>query len=65
REGVVDQSHIAGEIGEVLNGTLAGRRSPDEVTLFESLGLAAEDLAAAHEVLVRAREVGAGTSVRL
>jgi ornithine cyclodeaminase len=65
REGVVDPSHIAGEIGEVLNGTLAGRRSPEEVTLFKSLGLAAEDLAAAHEVLVRAREVGAGTSVRL
>ena len=65
RDGVVDESHIAGEIGEVLNGTVDGRRSPDEVTLFKSLGLAAEDLAAAHEVLVRAREVGAGTSVAL
>jgi len=65
REGVVDESHIAGEIGEVLNGTVDGRRSADEVTLFKSLGLAVEDLAAAHEVLLRARKVGAGTSVGL
>lgn len=64
-EGAVDESHIVGEVGEVLLGHLAGRRSPEEVTLFESLGLAVEDVAAAHYVLDQARARGMGTPVAL
>lgn len=45
--GLVDDDHIVAEIGEVLAGSKAGRRSPDEVTLYKSLGHAAQDLAAA------------------
>ena len=57
--------HIRAELGELLNGcTAEGRRSDDELTVFKSLGLAVEDLAAAQ--LVRgagARERGIGVEV--
>jgi ornithine cyclodeaminase/alanine dehydrogenase-like protein (mu-crystallin family) len=64
-EGAVDERHILGEIGDLLLGRVEGRRSPDEVTLFESLGLAVEDVAAAHYTLAQARARGMGTAVRL
>ncbi len=64
-EGVLDEGHIVGEIGDILLGKLSGRESPNEITLFKSLGLAVEDLAAAHFVYNRAAETGAGVSVEL
>jgi ornithine cyclodeaminase/alanine dehydrogenase-like protein (mu-crystallin family) len=62
-EGAIGPDHIRGEIGEVLIGAAPGRSSPDELTVFRSLGLAVEDLAAAEYVVRRAREAGAGTEV--
>jgi ornithine cyclodeaminase len=59
------QKQIRGEIGEVLNGTVPGRTSAAEVTVYKSLGIAAQDLAAAHEVYERARRGGVGTRVSL
>ncbi len=50
RAGEVEEDHIAGELGDVLLGRIPGRQSPEEVTLFESLGLAVEDLAVARFV---------------
>ncbi len=50
REGRLGEDHIAGELGDLLLGRIPGRRSPDEITLFESLGLAVEDVAAARHV---------------
>ncbi len=64
-EGAVGDAHIAGELGDVLLGRVPGRRSRDEITLFKSLGIAIEDLAAAHRVLEKARATGAGVSVPL
>lgn len=61
REGALNPDQIAGELGEVITGQVPGRRSDDELTLFKSLGLAVEDVAAAAHVVRRAREVGAGT----
>jgi len=55
-EGLIGDDHIVGEIGEVLLGRAPARTSPDEITLFKSLGIAIEDLAAAHHVYTRARE---------
>ena len=49
--GAVDDTHIVGEIGEVLAGKVPGRGSPDEVTVFKSLGLAVQDLAAVQRTL--------------
>jgi ornithine cyclodeaminase/alanine dehydrogenase-like protein (mu-crystallin family) len=61
--GAIGPGHIRGEIGEVLIGGAPGRRSPEELTVFRSLGLAVEDLAAAEYVVRRAREAGIGTEV--
>jgi ornithine cyclodeaminase len=55
--------HIRAEIGEILIGKHPGRTSPDELTVFKSLGLAIEDLAAAEYVVRRAAETGVGTTV--
>ncbi len=61
--GAIGPDHIKGEIGELLLGTARGRTSPAELTVFRSLGLAVEDLAAAEYVVRRARERGVGTEV--
>jgi ornithine cyclodeaminase/alanine dehydrogenase-like protein (mu-crystallin family) len=61
--GAIGPDHIRGEIGEVLIGKAPGRTSPEELTVFRSLGLAVEDLAAAEYVVARAREGGVGTEV--
>ena len=64
-DGAIDEGHIAAELADVVAGRVAGRISPQEITLFESLGLAIEDLAAAHHVYRRAVERGGGTAVTL
>jgi ornithine cyclodeaminase/alanine dehydrogenase-like protein (mu-crystallin family) len=62
-EGAIDAGHIRAEIGQVLSGTAAGRRDAREITLFESLGLAVQDLAAAAHVYRKASQLGAGSWV--
>jgi ornithine cyclodeaminase/alanine dehydrogenase-like protein (mu-crystallin family) len=59
-EGLFGDEHIRGEIGELLTGKVEGRRSPEEVTLFKSLGIAIEDLASAHRIyeICSERELG-------
>ena len=47
REGKISEDHVKAELGELLTGRHGGRTADDEVTLFQSLGLAVEDLAAA------------------
>ncbi len=64
-EGALGAEHIQGELGELLLGRCAGRRTQAEITLFESLGLAVEDLAAAHYLDRVGRERGMGTLVEL
>jgi ornithine cyclodeaminase len=59
-EGAIAPEHIAGELGEVASGGVAGRRSSSEVTLFKSLGMAVEDVAAAHLAYERAAARGLG-----
>ena len=63
REGLIDDSHIRGEIGEILIGKVKGRQSENEITLFKSLGLAIEDVASAHVVYEKAVTRGLGTWV--
>jgi ornithine cyclodeaminase len=67
REGLIGDDHIVGEIGELLVDPprIAGRRSRDEITLFKSLGLAIEDVAAARRVYERAIATGAGSWLEL
>jgi ornithine cyclodeaminase/alanine dehydrogenase-like protein (mu-crystallin family) len=48
------------ELGQIIAGQVPGRRSPEDITLFSSQGLAIEDMAAARLVYDRAREQGVG-----
>jgi len=65
REGAISPDHIRAELGELVLATAPGRTSPEEITVFKSLGLAVEDLAAAEHVLARAEAEDAGTVVEL
>lgn len=62
-EGAVGPDHIKADLGEVLAGMHPGRVHEDELTVFESLGIAVEDLASAELVVRRARERGVGSEV--
>ena len=65
REGALVADHIQAELGEVIIGKHPGRGSAAEITLFKSLGIAVEDVAAAAYVARRARETGTGQTVRM
>jgi ornithine cyclodeaminase len=62
-EGAIGPEHVKAELGEVLAGLHPGREHEDELTVFESLGIAVEDLAAAELLVQRARAEGAGSEV--
>jgi ornithine cyclodeaminase/alanine dehydrogenase-like protein (mu-crystallin family) len=61
--GLISESHILGEIGEVLDGKVPGRMSSHDVTVYKSLGVAAQDLAAARVIYDRAMREGMGARV--
>jgi ornithine cyclodeaminase len=65
REGAIGPEHIKAELGEVLIDSHPGRTSDDELTVFKSLGLAVEDLAAAEHVVRRAEAENVGSVVSL
>jgi alanine dehydrogenase len=60
----VDRSTVA-ELGELVSGAKRGRTTPVEITLYKSVGVAVQDLAAAALVLAAARERGAGLEIEL
>jgi ornithine cyclodeaminase/alanine dehydrogenase-like protein (mu-crystallin family) len=51
QEGAITRDHIAADLHELVSGTKQGRRSPEEITLFKSVGCALEDLVAAELLL--------------
>ena len=65
REGAFDASHILGEIGEVLTERVPGRERENDVTLFKSLGIAIEDVAAVHHVYRKACESKLGKRLEI
>jgi alanine dehydrogenase len=64
-EGRFAPNHIAGELGDLVLGRVRGRQSDDEITIFKSLGMAVEDVAAADLVFRRAMEEGVGSQQAL
>jgi ornithine cyclodeaminase len=60
-DAAIGPDHIRGEIGEVLVGEKPGRTSTEEITLFKSLGIGVEDLAAAQYLYRKASALKAGT----
>lgn len=65
KEGTLQEDHIAGELGEVLLERVRGRASAKDITLFKSLGLGIEDVAAAHHIYQKMSAANAGTWVEL
>ena len=63
RAGLFDESHIRGELGEVVLGKVSGRESQEEITYFKSVGIAAQDAMAAQVALNNARKMNLGTEV--
>ena len=61
--GVVDESHIHAELGDLIAGTAIGRTSDDEITVFDSGGTGIETVAAAGMLYERAREQGLGSTI--
>ena len=61
--GAVDEHHIVGEIGDLLLGRCRGRRSENDITVYKSLGVAAQDLAAGVCAADNAKRHGIGISV--
>jgi ornithine cyclodeaminase/alanine dehydrogenase-like protein (mu-crystallin family) len=74
-QGLMTADHIYAELGEIVLGEtflgdivardLPGRESPEEITLFKSVGVAVQDVAAAGAVLEASRRMGLGTRVAL
>jgi alanine dehydrogenase len=64
-EGYFTRDHVAGELGAVAAGRIPGRTGIDEVTIFKSLGLAVEDVAAGDLVARRAEAKSVGIELAL
>ena len=63
--GLFGPDQIRAELGDVAGGRVVGRSTSGEVTIFKSLGLAVEDVAAAHLAYTRAVAQGLGTEVQI
>lgn len=63
--GELTKDHVVGEVGDVLIGRLEGRQNPSQITMFESVGIAVEDLAAANMVYQKALALGVGVEVEI
>jgi len=61
--GLVDEDHVAADLGEVVAGEHPGRTSEEEVTVFDSGGTGIETVAAAHMLYERASEKGRGQTI--
>ena len=63
RGGLFDESHIYGELGELVLGKIPGRESQEEITYFKSVGIAVQDALAAQVALSNAQKMNIGTQV--
>ncbi|HEY75433.1 MAG TPA: hypothetical protein G4O00_04525 [Thermoflexia bacterium] len=65
QQGLITEDHIWAELGEIVAGVKPGRTDPEEITLFKSVGVAVQDVAAAAAVLEAAERLGLGVEVSL
>lgn len=65
RKGILKESDIAGEIGEILTGKTCGRENEEQITVFDATGTALLDLLTAKLALSKASELGLGETVNL
>ena len=62
-DGLIEDDHVAADLGEVIAGRHPGRTSEEEITVFDSGGTGIETVAAAHMLYERAREAGRGETI--
>jgi alanine dehydrogenase len=65
KEKLISEDHIYAELGEIVNGRKSGRSDESEITVFKSVGNAAQDLLTAGEIFKKAQECGVGISIPL
>jgi ornithine cyclodeaminase/alanine dehydrogenase-like protein (mu-crystallin family) len=65
RKGLISQSYIRGELGQVASGILTIRESEEDITFFKSVGLAIQDVAVAKLALQRADDLRLGMELDL
>ena len=65
KEGVINENHILGEIGEIITNKKQIRKTNQEITFFKSVGNAIQDLTAANEVIKAANNLNIGQILRL
>ncbi len=65
KNGEITEDHFVGDVGSVLTGELPGRTSDEEITMFETIGISVEDIAAAQLILEKARARGLGVEVEI
>lgn len=65
RDGLISEDHIYAEIGEIAAGAKTGRQKNDEITLFKSVGIAVQDVAAAAAVLENAKRLNLGSRIEI
>jgi ornithine cyclodeaminase/alanine dehydrogenase-like protein (mu-crystallin family) len=63
-KGFINDEHLLGEIGEVMNGSIPGRTSETEITAYKSLGSIVQDLASGWYLYEQARRLGFGATIR-
>lgn len=54
QQGLIDESHLQGEIGKVISGELVGRENDEETIFFKTVGIAAQDLMTAKAIYAKA-----------
>lgn len=59
-EGIITEKDFTGDLGDVLLGKVVGRENDDEIIVFETVGVAAQDLVAAKEIYEKAVKAGVG-----
>jgi ornithine cyclodeaminase/alanine dehydrogenase-like protein (mu-crystallin family) len=64
-QGLIEKDHVYAELGEIVAGLKKGRESPEQITLFKSVGVAVQDIAAANLVLAVAERLNLGTDLTL
>ncbi len=60
-QGIITEKDFTGDIGQVIKGELIGRENDDEIIVFETVGVATQDLVAAKTIYDRAVKAGVGT----
>ncbi|MFI5825090.1 ornithine cyclodeaminase family protein [Streptomyces rishiriensis] len=65
RDGLITTEHVHAELGELINGSKPGRTTPDQITLYKSVGVAVQDAAAAALVVASAHEQSIGEEITL